>query len=129
MDPNPIKHAGVLMKRVRSEVEPALFAAEFVFEGRNKPVRGAPGSEHLWLDYGRPGMLFRLRFEPCNAQLIAETIDEKCAYCSAVKTDLCHMDKPPTTAELLTRINDFNVAVIEFIGSLPPVPKPPSTSG
>lgn len=110
-DPNPIKGLGSLMKRIRSDIEPGLLAAGFELEGRNY----GKGSTTAWLDYSRPGLILRCFFDPRDARLIAETLDDSADCRIVAKVELCCVSTP----ELLGRIDAFTSAVQEFVRILP----------
>jgi hypothetical protein len=114
-DPRPIKHVGSLMKRIRAAIEPSLVKAEFKFDGKN---RGSL-SEAAYLDYSRPGMIVRFRFEPREARLIAETMDEETKCRVIANVELC---APDSTAALLAYVDEFTSSVRDFLQTLPAVP-------
>lgn len=116
MDPNPIKHIGALMKRVRSAIEPAIISAGFVFDGRNKQVRR--NNNPMWFDYSRPDKLLRISYEQNIAQLAAEIVDANEGHRIVVTTN---MNRPESTSQLMDRIDTFASEVSDFIGSLPPI--------
>ena len=109
-DPNPIKHVGSLMKRIRRGIESTLFAAGFELEGRSY---GAD-SRSAWLDYVRPDLILRCGFNSYEAQLIAETMDDD-TNCRLVAT--IALDCPRTSAELLGRVDKFSSVVNEYVRS------------
>ena len=118
-DPNPIKHVGSLMKRVRSNLEPWLMKAGFQFDGKNKGT----DSRTAWLDYTRPGLILRCLFEPREARLIAETMDDGAECKIVANVELCC---PRSTSALVERIDDFTSAVQEVLRGLPVVTDAPN---
>ena len=71
MDPNRYKHPGLLLGEIRGAIEPALAAKGFRLDARNRePIRGK-----LYIDYSRPGELFRIAWDAQFGGLIAEMID------------------------------------------------------
>jgi hypothetical protein len=114
MDPNPIKHVGSLMKRVRSGLEPALLSAGFAFDGTSNP---GPGPQSKRIDYVRPGILLSILFNSHIAQLSAESVDQQEGHSAIAKTCL----EVRTTKELMTCLDAFLAEVLQFVDSLPPV--------
>lgn len=113
-DPNPIKHVGSLMKRIRDDLEPELVRAGFEFDGK----KWGKGSRLAWLDYSRPGLILRCRYEPCEARIISETVDDRGEYKIVANIE---MNCPRTSSELLERIHDFESAVRKYLQTLPVV--------
>ena len=114
-EPNPIKHVGSLMKRIHVAIEPWLVEVGFEFDGKNRSTV----SRSAWLDYSRPGMILRCRFEPREARLIAETMDEETECRIIANVELCYS---LSTAALLERVDEFASSVREFFQSLPAAP-------
>lgn len=114
MDPNPIKHTGAMMKKIRLALEPALAAAGFEFDVRNKPHHmGDP----VWLDYARPSMLLRIEYEQRNtATLTAAILDESAGHRIVVATS---MNESRSPKEVLERMDRFIAGVVAFLSSLP----------
>lgn len=114
MDPNPVKHFGSVMRRIRSAVEPGLQAAGFTFVARNRRERS---DWQFWADYERPGMLLSFYFDKQRGRLVVETIDDaqKCSTPVVVA-----MSAPRTYAEGLNRIDEFIDQFNAFIATLPP---------
>ncbi len=112
-DHQPIRHIGTLMKLVRAEIEPAILAAGFVFEERNKPRQ--PG-ERAWIDYNRNGSVFSIAFER-EPRLVAELLDEtgKCRIVAVTE-----FDAPRTRADIMATIKAFASAVSEFMANVGP---------
>jgi hypothetical protein len=111
-DPNPIKHLGSLMKCVRAGIEPCLVKAGFEFDGQQKGT----DSRAAWLDYARSGSILRCRFEPRDARLIAETMDDR-TECRTVAT--AELSRLRSASALPQRVDDFILAVREFVRTLP----------
>jgi hypothetical protein len=116
MDPNPVKHFGSVMRRIRSQVETALLAAGFEFEGRNKRDRS---EWQLWADYTRPGMLLSFYFDKQLGSLVVETVDETGKCSTPVITA---MQSPRSYADGLARIDEFIAQFNTFITTLPALP-------
>ena len=110
-DPNPIKHAGSLMKRIRSDIEPCLIEAGFAFDGKNKVTVAG----YAWIDYSRSDFILRCLFKSRDARLIAETIDESAAYGIVANVEL---SGSRSTSALLERVNEFTSSVREYLRSL-----------
>jgi hypothetical protein len=114
-DHQPIRHVGTLMKLVRAEIEPAILAAGFVFEERNKPRQ--PG-ERAWIDYNRTGSVFSIAFER-KPRLVAELLDET-AKCRIVA--VTEFDAPRSGEDIMATIKAFASTVNEFMANLRPSP-------
>lgn len=71
-DPNRYRSPGLLLARLRSELEPGLGAAGFEPAGRNP----RHARRHRFLQYARPGELFSLTWDQYRARLTAELIVE-----------------------------------------------------
>ncbi len=108
-DPNPIKHLGVLMKRVREIVGPSLIEAGCTFEGKNQDARRAS------LNYSRAGILLRLAFDHLDARLIAETMDAAAEYRIVASVEL---NVVRSSGALLERIERFTSTVQELLRSM-----------
>ncbi|HVX14356.1 MAG TPA: zinc-ribbon domain-containing protein [Pirellulales bacterium] len=109
----PVRTAGELMKIIRIEIEPALCAAGFLFESRNRQYH--PG-ERVWLDYVGRGRTFSFSFDPRLAQLKAELLspDGDVLTVAAIKFQM-----PRTTADVMETVNEFTSAVIAFLADIP----------
>lgn len=121
-DPNPIKHVGSLMKRIRNDIEPSLEKAGFAFDGKDKGTDSRTG----WLDYARPGLILRCSFEPREARLIAETMDDRGECRIIANVELCCSR---SVSALPERIVEFASALKEFIRTLPAVKGVPHRDG
>ncbi len=112
-DPNPIKHVGSLMKSIREKVSPWLIKAGFEFEGKSN--RG--DSPSAWLDYSRPSLDLRILFDPQEARLIAETMDDhaECDVIASVELDRA------STLSLLDGIDEFSSAVVDHLRAHPAI--------
>jgi hypothetical protein len=117
MDPNPIKHVGSMLKRIRAEIEPRLVQAGFVFQERNKPTE--PG-ESFWLDYSKSGRVFSIRYEPRDARLVAELLADEAGEEGTYLVAVTEMNAPTSTLELQARINDLVSKVIDFLATINP---------
>lgn len=104
------------MKLVRAEIEPAILAAGFVFEARNKPQQ--PG-ERVWIDYRRGDEVFSFAFEPRRAQFVAELL-EKDGGCHDVA--ITAFDMPRTRKDIMATIKAFASSVNDFMATLGPTP-------
>ena len=123
-DPNPFKHPAIILARLRTAIEPALSAAGFRFEGRNKPGRPI----YLYLDYSRQGELFRLSWDRqdsnCFIGFTAELVPESGECKKIASDDLSYIGKLPrnaATAEIQMLIDSFVKAINAFLNSLPRV--------
>jgi hypothetical protein len=111
-DPNPIKHIGALMKRIRSGIEPILLEAGFQFVGKDYFTKSRL---HAWIDYSRPDMLFRCGYDRSDkARLIAEIMDEKVELKTIADMRLSYSPQSP----LLERVDEFSDAVRQFLRTL-----------
>jgi hypothetical protein len=118
MDPNPFKHPAVVLARLRDGIEPALFAAGFSFDGRNKPDRPF----YLFLDYARGDTLFRLardrRDNSDSFGFVAELMEPPDRYVSIAILDCRDLaDWPPASlsAEIQVRMDAFVATVNSFL--------------
>ncbi len=108
----PVRTVGELMKIVRTEIEPALCAAGFVFESRNRQhYRG----ERVWLDYVGCGRTFSFSFDPHLAQLKAELLglDGDVRTIAAIE-----FQAPRTRADMMETVQEFTSAVIASLGDI-----------
>jgi len=113
-DPNPVKHVGSLMKRIRRNIEPSLVEAGFEFDGKNDWI----GFRSAWFDYSGPGLILRCLFVEAGmeaARFVAETLDDDAQYREVANIEVgCSI----STSEVLERVDDFTAAVREFIRHL-----------
>jgi hypothetical protein len=130
MDPNPFKHPAIILARIRKAIEPSLLAAGFEFNGRNKPSRPI----YLYLDYSRPGELFRLSWDRRDSNrfigFTAEVMDEPHGCKAVATTDLSGIAKLPKsriTTEVQGHIDSFVEAVNAFLNDLPRTISPNET--
>jgi|GEM_PF-997083 len=107
-DPNPIKHVGALMKRIRDELVAPLRRAGFESIGAEQPI----SSRVKALEFSSPNSILRCLYEPHEARLIAETLAHNGEY--RVIADVL-MDAPRKTEDVLERIDVFVAAVREFL--------------
>lgn len=110
-DPNPIKHVGALIKRIRVGIEPDLFAAGFQLESRSDPTDPLSA----WIGYARPGLSLHCGLDTVLAGLTAETIDGagNCQAIASVALESCR-----SSSELLERIAEFVTAVRESVRAM-----------
>lgn len=104
-DPNPIKHLGTVIKRIRIAIEPAIVAAGF------KRVRTQKASVLLPapLEYSRPGLVLRCGFELPSRKFLLETMDDQ--------AECCTMTKVPLQQDSEKMIEETVSAIIEFLRS------------
>jgi Probable zinc-ribbon domain len=107
-DPNPIKHLGSLMKRIRKAIEPFLFAAGFSLEGMQYGKNALPA----WLDYVRPGLILRCLYQQHHARMIAETVDDAGTYQVVANAVFGGQF---TSAQLTERIQEFVATLREYV--------------
>jgi hypothetical protein len=114
--PKPEKpiRVSLLIDLVRDRIEPALFAAGFVFNARNKPRHPA---ERVWIDYAKAGELFSFSFKPGTGYLIAELLDQTGICRTVAKTNF---DNPTTSAAVLATVAAFSFAISEFMTRFEP---------
>jgi hypothetical protein len=113
MDPNPIKHVGSIMKRLRSELDADLLSAGFVFDGECIPF---PRPYSKSVDFARPGMFLSLSFNNHYGKLTAEAINDDGHYYSVADVIL---DGVRTTSEIIPLLNAFVARVRQFLVNLP----------
>jgi hypothetical protein len=106
-DPNPIKHAGTIMKRIRARIDAPLRAAGFEFAGHDSRDLGRPAT----IEYVRTGLILRCVFDRREARLIAETLDDRAEYRVIADVALAY---PISSAERLQRIDAFASTVAEL---------------
>ncbi len=112
-DPSPIKHVGSLMKRIRSNIEPLLGKARFEFDGKHNGTH----ARRAWIEYSRPGLILRCLYEPRDARLVAETLDDKAEYRVVANVAL---NSAHSGTALLERVEDFTSVVQRFLQTLLP---------
>jgi hypothetical protein len=121
MDPYPFKHPAIILARLREGIEPSLRAAGFQFEGRNKPSTPI----HLYLDYARPGELFRLswdcrdsnRFLGFTAEFLRDS-EEVILVAADDLSDLASVPKRQITPAIQVRIDSLVAAINAFLTKL-----------
>jgi hypothetical protein len=69
-DPNPYKNPGLLLAKVRSDIEPKLLSAGYRLVGRSRRRSGRA----KFIDYGRSEDLFTLSWDQHEARLAAELL-------------------------------------------------------
>ena len=114
-DPNPFKHIGDLIKRVRIQLELSLSEAGFEFEEQRVVIR----KRVAWFDFARSDLLFHCLF--CvddEARLIAETLGENAEYRLIANHPL---GRPHLSEEIQNRIDEFVSLVQEYLQRLPDV--------
>lgn len=102
-DPNPIKHLGTVMKRIRLAIEPALMEAGFRRERTRKISESIPAP----LEYTRPGLVMRCGFDLSNKKLLIESLNDQAECQTITKAPLWPV---PTTA-----IEKVVSAIIAFL--------------
>jgi hypothetical protein len=75
-DPNAYKNAGLLLAKIRFDLEPKLLAAGYRAVGRNR--RGSRRA--LFIDFGRADDLFTLSWAQHGARLAAQLLTESGAH-------------------------------------------------
>lgn len=110
------------MKHVRCQLEPSLYEAGFEFDGRCKFTDVRPA----WIDYSRPGLALRCQFDPREARLTAESMDEE-MNCKTVADIL--LNCPRSTSDLLQRVEEYTLAIQDFLRTLPDVGDTPDMGG
>jgi hypothetical protein len=111
-DPNRYKDAGLLIARVRSEIEPGLLAAGFRPAGRNR--RGARRA--LFIDYNRSDDLFTLSWDQHRARLTAELLTDGGCRLKAIAA--AEFSGARSTADIEARLVPFMDAVRRFLEEL-----------
>lgn len=120
MDPNPIKHPAVMLARVRDAVEPALLAAGFKLQGRNKPERPV----YLFIDYTDGARVFHLawdrRHDSVFKGLLAELIEEPDRITTVASEDFADAElvRSQGSAKFQECIVSFAAAVNAFLEKL-----------
>lgn len=105
---HPVQNLAHLMTLVRAAVDPALMAAGFVYESRNKPKHAG---ERVWVDYRTDGQMLSLACELRHARLVAELLDESGDYQTVA---IVEISKPPSNAKLLETIKQFSAAIVNW---------------
>jgi len=121
MDPNPFKHPAILLAGIRKAIEPSLFSAGFQFDGRNKPDKPL----YLYLDYSRPGELFRLswdrrdsnRFIGLTAEILGDS-EQPTTISTISLSGVAHLPKHEVTAAVQMRMDSFVGAVKAFLNKM-----------
>lgn len=107
MDPNPIKHPGALLARVREAIEPVLCSAGFQYEYRNDP-RGRRGRPLFWIDYRRGEDIVSLELGGWPAKLSLTAADKGG---DVHEIALIYLKEVSTVSELLERADQFAQSV------------------
>jgi Probable zinc-ribbon domain len=110
-DPNPIKHFGTLMKRIRRQIESPLRDAGFKFVGHDTRILRWPAS----IEYSRPGMILRCVCDHRQSLLFAETLDDRAVYRVVAEISLSGVR---ASGEFVERIDAFAAAVADFVRTL-----------
>lgn len=71
-DPNPYKNIGLMLAKIRSDIEPKLLLAGYQLVGRSR--RNARRAQ--FIDYSRSGDLFTLSWDKHTARLAAEVLTD-----------------------------------------------------
>lgn len=99
-DPNPIKHHGALMKRVRQEIEPALSEVGLQFEAKSSST-DFPAA---WFDFSRPGLVVSCILDLRDGHLVAQAMNER-GDCTSLATE--DLSGAHSTTALLAGIDSF----------------------
>ena len=129
MDPNSFrrKHPAVMLKRIRSIIEPSLSAAGFVFQGRNNPYPGPP--LFLYLDYTRGEEEIRVafdrredeRFIGFTAEFLSATGD-KITIATCRLSGIPAIPKESQNAAVRSLLDTFTKEVNDFLAVPPSMP-------
>jgi hypothetical protein len=119
MGPSPFKHPAVILANVRDAIEPSLSAAGFEFDGRHRPQKPI----YPYLDYSRPGMLFRLAWDrrnECNfLGMIVELLDDAGEYQAVATLDFSGLSFTWSPGRIATEVTSrIEVFVATFNGFL-----------
>lgn len=104
-DPNPIKHLGTILKRIRFSIEPALLDAGFKRERTRRISEFLPAP----LEYSRSGLVLRcgIEFTYSSRKLLVETMDDQ-AECRTIT-------KVPLQRELTKSIDKTVSAILGLL--------------
>lgn len=105
-DPNPIKHSGTVLKRIRLAIEPALIKAGFQREKTSKISRFIPAP----VEYSRFDLILRCSLDWHSGDIVAETMDKIAEYNQIGRL---HWGAD------LEAIAAFSSTLLEFLRSLP----------
>ena len=111
-DPNPYKNAGLLLAKVRSDLEPELLSAEFVLVDRNR--RGA--RRVLFLDFNRSGDLLTISLDQHELKLTAEQLTDGGTDYRTIAT--AEISGSRSTAEIDARLAPFIASIRNFLVGL-----------
>jgi hypothetical protein len=115
-DPNPYKNAGLLLAKIRSDLEPKLLAAGYHPVGRNRQ-----GSRRaLFIDYGRSDDLFTLSWTQHEVPLAAQLLTDS----GALLRDIAAVEFSGvrSTSEIANRLAPFVESVKSFLDGLRKAP-------
>lgn len=105
-DPNPIKHSGTVLKRIRVAIEPALIEAGFNREKTRKIDNIIPAP----VEYSRSDLILRCSLDWHSGDIVAETMN--CAAEYRLIARLRWRADPDV-------VEAFSSTLLEFLKSLP----------
>lgn len=114
-DPNPYKNPGLLLAKIRSELEPALASAGYRLAGRNS--RGA--RRRLFADYQRADELLTLSWDQHHGRIAALLLTASGSDLTLIAT--AEFSGARSTSDIEARLAPFMAVVRTFLDE----PRPP----
>jgi Probable zinc-ribbon domain len=108
-DPNPYKNPGLLLAKVRSEIEPQLLSRGYRLAGRNS--RSAP--RRLFIDYSQAEDLLTFSWDQHHARLTADFLSPGEPKVRTIAT--ADFSGATSTAEIDARLGVFLASVVRFL--------------
>lgn len=112
MDPNPYKNPGLLIAKIRVEIEPDLLAAGFRPAGRSR----RDARRALFVDYARSEDLFTVSWDQHEARLAAVLITDGGADLREIAA--AEFSGVRSTSDVEARLSPFMASVRSFLASL-----------
>src|SRR4029077_16895427 len=100
-DPNPNKNPGLLLGKIRSEIEPKLLSVGYRPVGRNRSA----ARRVLFIDYSRSDDMFTLSWDQNHARLAAELLTAGGADLRAIAT--AEFSGARSTSDIEARLAPF----------------------
>ncbi|WP_165226745.1 zinc-ribbon domain containing protein [Aquisphaera insulae] len=108
-DPNPYKDAGLLLARVRTQIEPELLTAGYRLVGRNRK----DARPMLFLDYAAPGAMLSISWDQRVARLSADLLTEGGAQVRSIAS--VPFGSLRSTPQIEARLADFLGSLRSFL--------------
>jgi hypothetical protein len=122
-DPNPYKNPGLLLARLRREIEPRLLSVGYQRVGRNP--RGARHT--LFVDYTRCNEQFTLSWDQHRARLTARRLTAGGADVEEIAK--AEFDGVMSTSDIEARLAPFKVSVGRFLDAIRGPMQEPQSQG